>query len=81
MENLRQHIETGHSGKLSKIGRKRANAKIYWRAKRGLRKIESSQVDFILHRFGVLSRNRLQTIKFLNSVLRLCLVEIAKDDK
>ena len=78
-EGLRTHIELCHESLLKLHGPQVVNRKIFWRAKRGVRRIPQEQVDAVLARHQKLKRVRKPCLKFLQSVLKLCLVEINND--
>jgi len=77
---LRRHVEIKHTGLLRKIGAGRMNSKIFWRSKQGIRKISSDQVCKILSKYHNLAKQPSECIKFLDAVLRVCLVAVGKDD-
>lgn len=79
VDALRTHIEASHRPLLKLHGRNVVNRKIFWRAKRGVRRIPQSQIDGVLARFKTLRRVRTACQKFVQTVLNLCLVEVKND--
>lgn len=78
-DELRRHIESKHGSALKKGGTQRVNNAIFWRAKRGLRRISSAAVNVIFVKYRGLALRRQEVMYFLENILKLCLVEIGND--
>lgn len=77
LHTLRSHLEAKHQSQILQFGPEGVNAKIFHRAKSGIRRISPKQISGLLK--TVPRKQRKNYISFLKAVLSLCLVEIGED--
>ena len=72
-------MESEHADSLRALGAKRVNNMIFWRSKRGVRKISPILIKEISKGFESLKSVKKDVNEFLRRVLKLCLVKVAAD--
>jgi hypothetical protein len=79
-DSLRSHIEETHKVFLSCQGKEKVNNQVFWRSKRGVRRISQSCITRELRALGISKgEDRKLVIKALRKLLALALVDIGED--
>lgn len=78
--SLRVHIEVEHPRELLSVGRLKANRLIFWRSKRGIRRVSKGAIVRLLKKsdFQPWVKDK-AFYKLLKTILSICLVHIKND--
>ena len=80
---IREHTFQKHAALITdKKGVNEFNAKCFWRAKRGTRRISKHTVEFFLEKYQIFQDESCgRVLQCVTEILKLCLVEIANDSQ
>lgn len=81
LENLRAHIEVIHFESLATLGKITVNRMVFWRSKRGVRRLSNTVVRRELKKAGFKkgSKTLSAALQLVRDLLKLCLVRISND--